>query len=411
MAAGKFSFMDIMNAQSKDSVEQTIDKYTEIYLNPADVKTTESNFYSQDNIQELADSILTVGQQQPTVLGRVNGEYRIISGHRRNLANLLLIEQGHEEYKSVRYLYRDMSEAMLELSLLVGNAYNRELSAWEKTEQAARLKAALIKARDEDGLEIQGKLRDIIAEMLGESATNVARMESINNNLTDGAKEQFKNGNIGVTAAYEASKLSEAEQQDIADAAAAGENVRAKEIAEKVAAAKAGDAHPESELSICYSCINYKDCNVKTGNCKNCDTYVNKADAEKTDEQRYSEEQDDIDRETARKLRDKADEEKLEHLPSEAGEKTHDIKLAATWYNDVHSGKKKFELRKNDRDYKVGDKLIMHEVCDGMETGRLIKAKIVYMLEEYKGLEESYCILGTELLPMSETDTSKAGQE
>ena len=103
--------------------------------------------------------------------------------------------------------------------------------------------------------------------------------------------------------------------------------------------------------------------------------------------------------------------EKLEHLPSEAGEKTHDIKLAATWYNDVRSGKKKFELRKNDRDYKVGDKLIMHEVCDGMETGRLIKAKIVYMLEEYKGLEESYCILGTELLPMPETDTSKAGQE
>lgn len=411
MAAGKFSFMDIMNAQSKDGVEQKVDKYTEIYLNPEDVVATESNFYSQDNIQELADSILTVGQQQPTVLGRVNGEYRIISGHRRNLANKMLIEQGHEEYKSVRYYYRDMTEAMIELSLLVGNAYNRELTAWEKTEQAARLKAALIKARDEDGLEIQGKLRDVIAELLNESPTNVARMDSINNNLTDEAKEQFKNGNMGITAAYEASKLPEEEQQAIADAAAAGENVRAKEIAEKVAAAKAGDAHPESKLSICYSCLNYSECNVKTGNCKNCDTYVNKAETEKTDEQRYSEEQDAIDRETAKRLRDKADQEKLDHLPSETEIKEHDIKLAAMWYDDVASGKKKFELRKNDRHYKVGDKLAMHEVKDGEETGRIIKAQIAYMLEDYTGLQENFCILGIELLRMSETDTKEESEK
>ena len=31
---------------------------------------------------------LHVGQEQPTVLARVNGEYRIIDGHRRNAANI-----------------------------------------------------------------------------------------------------------------------------------------------------------------------------------------------------------------------------------------------------------------------------------------------------------------------------------
>ena len=56
----------------------------------------------------------------------------------------------------MRYLYRDMTPAMLELSLLMGNALNRELTPWEKTQQAQRLKEALIKARDEDGLEIRG---------------------------------------------------------------------------------------------------------------------------------------------------------------------------------------------------------------------------------------------------------------
>lgn len=247
MAAGKFSFMDIMNVQSKVEAVGTVDKYTEIYLSPYDVNPSESNFYSQSNIEELADSFLTVGQQQPTVLGRVNGIFKIISGHRRNLANILNIERGHEEYKSVRYLYRDMTEATFELSLLVGNAYNRELTPYEKVEQAKRLKAALIRAQKEDGLEIQGKLRDAIAEIMGESSTNIARMESINNNLTEEAKEEFKKGNIGITAAYEASKLPKNEQKSIAAAAAAGEDVRAKEIALKVAERTASKAIQDAQ--------------------------------------------------------------------------------------------------------------------------------------------------------------------
>lgn len=63
MAAGKFSFMDIMNVQSKAQTAGTVDKYTEIFLIPYEVEPSESNFYSQSNIKELADSFLTVGQQ------------------------------------------------------------------------------------------------------------------------------------------------------------------------------------------------------------------------------------------------------------------------------------------------------------------------------------------------------------
>ena len=138
-AANKFSFMDILNAQSKaDAKTAAVTEYTEIYLNPYDVEETESNFYSQESIEELADAILAVGQQQPTVLGRIDGKYKIISGHRRNKANRLLIDRGYEQYKSVRYLYKDITPAGLELSLLVGNAFNRELTSYEKTEQAAR---------------------------------------------------------------------------------------------------------------------------------------------------------------------------------------------------------------------------------------------------------------------------------
>lgn len=140
-----------------------------------------------------------------------------------------------------------MTEATFELSLLVGNAFNRELTAYEKMEQAARLKKALIRAKEEDGLEIQGRMRDIIAETLKESTSNIARMEQINNNLSDSAKEQFKNGNMGITAAYETSKLTEDEQEAIADRYASGEDVRAKEIAEKVTEKKAAEKAKKEE--------------------------------------------------------------------------------------------------------------------------------------------------------------------
>ena len=415
MGKAKFGITDIMNAKSRAAGIGNISEYTEIWLSPYDVKPSESNFYSQENIEELADSFLTVGQQQPTVLGRVNGEFKIVSGHRRNLANILNIERGHEEFKKVRYLYKDMTGAMFELSLLIGNAYNRELTAWEKTQQAQRLKDALLRAKDEDGLEIAGKLRDVIAELMNESPTNIARMDSINNNATPEIKEEFAKGNIGVTTAYEAAKLPPEEQKAIAEKAAAGESIRAKEIAAKVAEKKAGDSyetpHPESITSLCYSCKRYKDCNVKTGTCEKCDQYINKAEAEKTDEQRYSEEQDKIDRDTKKKLQERADREKMEKLPSDgkADHKTHDIKIASSYYEDIISGKKKFELRKNDRGYKVGDSLKMLEFADGKHTGRTIDADIIYMLEDYTGLEEGYCILGIDVTAhsgqMSETDT------
>ena len=71
-------------------------------------------------------------------------------------------------------------------------------------------------------------MRDLVAAMINESSTNVARMDAINNNATPEIKEQLKEGNLGITAAYEAAKLDEDEQKEIAEKAAAGKNVRAK---------------------------------------------------------------------------------------------------------------------------------------------------------------------------------------
>ena len=63
----------------------------------------------------------------------------------------------------------------------------------------------------------------------------------------------------------------------------------------------------------------------------------------------------------------------------------HAVKIYPEYYEAVKSGKKPFEVRKNDRDYKVGDILALNEFePDGAGTGeysgRAIIARISYVL-------------------------------
>ena len=159
--------------------------------------------------------------------------------------------------------------------------------------------------------------------------------------------------------------------------------------------------HPEGITSLCYSCTKYETCNVKTGTCIKCDQYENRAEAYKTDEQRYSDEQDRIDKETAKKLREKADEERMNKIPSASGEngqKVHQIRLGESYFEDACSNRKSFELRKNDRGYKEGDILELMEFADGRNTGRMVRKLVTYILEDYTGLEDGFCIMATSLV-------------
>lgn len=74
--------------------------------------------------------------------------------------------------------------------------------------------------------------------------------------------------------------------------------------------------------------------------------------------------------------------------------KYHELKIKSLYFNDILQGVKNFELRKDDRDFKVGDYLILQEF-DENYTGRSILVEIIYKLNGGKyGLQEGYCILG-----------------
>lgn len=75
----------------------------------------------------------------------------------------------------------------------------------------------------------------------------------------------------------------------------------------------------------------------------------------------------------------------------------HELKISPKYFEDVKANKKNFELRKDDRDFKVGDFITLREYDNGQYTGREIKnIPIVYILRDVPeyGLKEGYCILG-----------------
>lgn len=74
-------------------------------------------------------------------------------------------------------------------------------------------------------------------------------------------------------------------------------------------------------------------------------------------------------------------------------DRRHKLKLAKMFFEDVRLGRKSFELKKNDRDYQIGDILELREMDNGEPTGRVIEKEITYILEGFAGLKEDYCIL------------------
>ena len=65
----------------------------------------------------------------------------------------------------------------------------------------------------------------------------------------------------------------------------------------------------------------------------------------------------------------------------------HELKIEPKYFDAVWSGKKRFEIRKNDRDFKEGDQVTLreydrhaHEPSESLKyTGRTYIAKIGYM--------------------------------
>lgn len=401
--------------------------------------SNDKNFYSVTDIEPLAQKILLVGLIENLEVVHDpcdQGEYRITAGERRWRALKLLVEQGYADFEMVTCQIQTPASADEEmLRLIIANDYRNKTVA-DILEEEKQLKDILQRMKQEGrtikGYKLDsGRLRDVIAKMLQMPATKIAQIESINKHLIPEFAEELKEGRLTFSAAYMISGMNEETQAEMLERyqengltykevkeikqqqeeKAAAEQIEGQmdidqsteteeEIEEPEDDAEDTededeweDAHPESITSLCYSCKRYSDCNVKTGTCQSCDQYINKAEAEKTEEERYSEEQDAIDRETAKKLREKADEEKMQQLPSDSN-KDKCIRMSQSAFEEIEEGKP-YIITKDDS-FRKGQEVTLIAFKEGKATGQQCKKTIICLDTSItsSALEDGYCILG-----------------
>lgn len=220
MAKG-FRLSELMNAQSMPEKQQRFEtKDIPIGL----LRPSAKNAYGIRDIEELAASIESMGLMHDLLVKPMDaeGRYEIISGERRYRACRMLHEADATKFATVPCKVAEAeSDALDELRLIYANATARELTDYEKTYQAGRIKE-LFKQLRAEGYSFPGRMRDIVAEMLRVSPTQMARMESINERLDEGFKQEFASGSIGISTAYDASTLPKAKQAEALDAHRAG---------------------------------------------------------------------------------------------------------------------------------------------------------------------------------------------
>lgn len=76
--------------------------------------------------------------------------------------------------------------------------------------------------------------------------------------------------------------------------------------------------------------------------------------------------------------------------------KIHELKTWPDYFFRVFAGQKNFEIRKNDRDFQIGDTLVLREWSPDTKeyTGREVNKEVTYILHGGNfGIEAGYCIL------------------
>ena len=78
----------------------------------------------------------------------------------------------------------------------------------------------------------------------------------------------------------------------------------------------------------------------------------------------------------------------------------HILKTVQPFFDEVEKGTKTFELRRNDRDFQVGDEVYLQEydMLHNSFSGKMVKVLITYILENRVGLDDSFCIFAFKII-------------
>ncbi len=210
--AKKLNIAELM-AETATKLEPEGMKEREIHLD--EIEENAANAYAQTDIDELAESIKVVGLQQPLVVWpKPEGGYLLIAGHRRRNALALL---GWKT-ASCRVLDKDFDPALRTLVLHWTNTMARGgggLTAPYIAQAAKEIEEALKDLQTRGVVELPGKLRSYVADVLHKHESQVAKAKAIDKNLVKVWKGDLKCQRIAESTAYELSQCDEHLQREL----------------------------------------------------------------------------------------------------------------------------------------------------------------------------------------------------
>ncbi len=225
---GKFNLMDLLNAQAErdapqasgtDEAQRQKPAYEIVALSVHSLAPSEDNFYSMAEIETLKRDIELAGgvKQNLTVTPIEGGKYKILAGHRRLRACLELVQEGKTEYEFIPCGIEPPQpdaemQAMREELLIITTNSQREKTDWDRVQEAKHLHDVLQRYKKRGG-RLPGRMREIIADTLNTSTTQIGRMGAIAKKLIPEFQAEMKEKRLGISAAYELSGLPEEQQR------------------------------------------------------------------------------------------------------------------------------------------------------------------------------------------------------
>ncbi len=210
--ARKFNLAELMG-ETVSNLNTENAKEQEIPL--ADIEENAANIYAQTDIEELAESIKVAGLMQPLVVWpKPNGGYLLLAGHRRRNA----IEQLGWNTAPCRVLDKNFDPALRTLVLHWTNTMVRGgggLTAPYIAQAAKEIEEALKDLQARGVVELPGKLRSYIADVLDKNESAVQRAQYIDKHLDRQWKEKLCRKRINESIADEIAHCEPGLQADL----------------------------------------------------------------------------------------------------------------------------------------------------------------------------------------------------
>lgn len=83
----------------------------------------------------------------------------------------------------------------------------------------------------------------------------------------------------------------------------------------------------------------------------------------------------------------------------------HQLKIKENFFDAIKFGDKRFEVRKNDRGFKTGDRLALNKIDEeGKETGESLLVRVDYILDDIEYCKDGYVVMSISLENIYELD-------